>query len=319
MFGNYLSCSCQTAKATEYHCVLEDFAALRERCPALKQILVPDTIWLDFQRVATEEINAARHVPILLVAFKYGYLRKITSSVHKYLMDNGNIKKELTKQYRDIGDIEKWILNKDILERHRKFKSYMGKPTELLCAAWIEEQGWRISNLAALGGKADIEATSPENIDCAIEVKYIGQDDNDFLDVVRAISGDDVGGAFSLDWMHKPSDFLLFKAYEAAKQTAEYYKNKYCIAFLVVSNTAWQYPVSIAVDLIWKTWSSLKFFHLFNDNPDWVKWLEEKKKERRFSNIENNLHETLGCLKELWIIREANEGIDYVLEHKILF
>src|SRR5262249_7364161 len=119
--------------------------------------------------------------------------------------------------------------------------------------------------------------------------------------------------------MHKPSDFLLFKAYEAAKQTTEYYKNKYCIAFLVVLNTAWQYPVNIAVDLIWKTWPSLRCSQFFNDNPDLVKWLEEKKKERRFSNIENDLHETLGCLKELWIIREANEGVDYVLEHKILF
>lgn len=65
------------------------FARIRDECPALKQILVPDTLWPKFQKWNARPTDEARHWSVLLLALKRGHLERITSPIHKYLLASG--------------------------------------------------------------------------------------------------------------------------------------------------------------------------------------------------------------------------------------
>jgi len=309
MISQSFECLCLTATARSKNSLLEDFKRIREQCPALRELLVPDGIWDEFQRVASEDMDAAQHQSVLLLAFKRGYLSKVTSPVHRYLIEKmeEKPKKQFNNNYeKDLQEC--WMWKKDmgnVLGRHQIGRGYLGKLTELLCAEWIEEQGWEISNLAALGGNIDIEAKSPDDVDCAIEVKYVGQEDEIFLTTVKSLSG---RGGVSTSSLYVASNFLLFRVYEAAKQLEKC--NKFRIAILVISNMTWGF-VDIPLNENWMCWQSPRFL---NGDPDWNQFLKEKRQEKKYSDIENDLAETLRSLKELWIVRE-NDGFQYSLQH----
>ena len=192
------------------------------------------------------------------------------------------------------------MLEKNIVDRHKKERIFLGKLTELRCAEWIEEQGWRITNLEALGGSADIEAISPDDIECGIEVKYIGQEDGNFLAIVESLSGR--GGARTSS-PYVASDFFLFKAYEAAKQLQGCAKTR--IAFLVINEMAWDF-LKIPLRNKWIQWKSPGFF---NKDPEWQNFLQQQKK-KRYPDIEKDLSVTLGSLAKLWIVK-MEDGFQY--------
>lgn len=136
--------------------------------------MVPDDIWPDFERIVQAGFDKARHWPITLKALHHGYIGRITTPLHRYLIDGNKVVSQLTPQYRkDLT--EKWISEKTYLERHKKSRIFQGKLAELLAATWIENQRWTIGGLEALGAEFDIEAKSPDNLLSSIEVKYIGQ------------------------------------------------------------------------------------------------------------------------------------------------
>lgn len=298
MIGKFLDCPCEMATATEDH-ILKDFVSIREKCPALKEVLVPDSVWSDFQGTALEDMDEAQHQSILLLALSRGYLRQITSPVHRYLIERGKPKKLLTKQYKN-DLIERWMVKKNMVNRHQKARIFLGKLIELQCGEWIEKQGWSISNLEALGGNSDIEARSPDNIDCEIEVKYIGQKDDNFLAVVENLSGR--GGARTSS-PYTAADFILFKAYEAAKQLQGCAKNR--IAFLVIDGMAWNFLKNPLRDR-WIRWKSPGFF---NKDPEFQNFLQQQK-EKRYPDIEKDLAVTLGSLAKVWIVK-MKDGFQY--------
>jgi len=278
--------------------------SVRERCGALREILVPDDVWEAFKQANTGKLDEAQHKSTLLLALQRNYLNRITSPIHRYLMDGEKPKEDLDPNYkRDLQ--EHWMFETGYKKRHKAGKRYLGKPTELFCAEWLEDQGWEILNLAALGGDTDIEAKSPYYVDCAIEVKYVGQEDKIFLTTVKSLSGRGGAGTSSLS---VASNFLLFKVYEAAKQLEKC--NKFRIAILVISNMTWGF-VDIPLNENWMCWQSPRFL---NGDPGWSQFLKEKRQEKKYSDIENDLAETLRSLKELWIVRE-NDGFQYSLQH----
>ena len=115
MNNKYTNCLCQTGLAVKDSNILETFSHVRNKCPVLKELLVPDSIWLDFKRSAIEPMNEALHKSILLLALSRGYLNRITLPMHKYLIENGNPRKEITKQY--IIDLqERWLQEDQAIE-----------------------------------------------------------------------------------------------------------------------------------------------------------------------------------------------------------
>lgn len=276
--------------ATADNHIMKEFSILRNNCSAIKEVFVPQVIWPDFQRVAKKS-NQAAHCSILLLAFERGHISKITSPIHRYLMEGDNPKPSLTEQYaKDLREC--WLLEETSIERHRKEKMFMGKLIELQCAEWIEDQGWKISNIEALGGNTDIEALSPEHVECAIEIKYIGQRDEDFLAVVNNLSGKSRIITLS---PYASSDFILFKVYEAAKQLQRCTKTR--IVFLVIHEIAWPLLEKVLKEN-WMKWGSPRFY---NSDPEWKDFLQRQK--NRYPDIEEDLSNVINSIAELWVIK----------------
>ena len=70
--------------------------------PALNQIYEPDDVWKDIQdrdkefEESPEETD--HHNSIFVLALIGGYLKKITSPIHRYLLQGNSIHPETTKQ-----------------------------------------------------------------------------------------------------------------------------------------------------------------------------------------------------------------------------
>lgn len=304
-----LNCPCQTKPSKENN-FLEGFAKIREKCPALKEILVPDDIWDEFQETARKELDEAGHQYIVLGAYKNGYLDKVTSPIHRYLIDSGKPNKKLDNQYREALK-ERWMMGKGekLLDSHRRGKSYQGKLSELFCAEWIEKQGWKIKDLEALGGKADIVATSPNGIECVIEVKSIGQEEDKFDNTVECISS---GEAVSDDWsFHHGCNYLLSRAYEATKQLQEHSEAR--IVFIVILEISLGF---IDLPLIVNRLKSHPPKFIDYTSEEWEEHLNKLK--RKYPDIENDLQLIPNSIKELWIIKEE-VPFEYSLETKIEF
>ncbi len=308
--NNNINCCCQAATFNNNGDLLRMFGSLRENCPALRDVFVPESVWPDFQRTAQNDFDEARHHYMLLGALESGNLDKLTGPVHRYLLDNGRPKTTLKKQYKN-DLVEKWMLEKNHLERHRKARIFQGKLTELLIALFIEKQGWKINNLEALCGDSDIDAASPDDISCAIEVKYIGQEDLRYQEVVNSITSSEAG-VNSIN-IYDGYNFFLFKSFDAAKQLS--LSKKARLAFIIVSNQAWPF-LSMPLADRWINNRPISFSD--SASPDWINFLNQKKKEPKFSNIENELDSVITQLKELWIIREQNY-FEYSIDHTISF
>ncbi len=289
---------------------MDEFADLRKRCPVLNQIFVPDKIWKDFRKKYSAQPDMARHQSILLTAFSNGVLNKITTPIHHFLFDGSDPKINLDKQYKkDL--VEKWMFEQEVIERHKKARIFQGKLTELICATWIDAQGWKIDTLEALGGHFDIDAISPDNVPCAIEVKFVGQEDVSFGNVVQSIeSGKPLAGCCNI---YDGYNFFLFKAYEAAKQLLSN-TIKRSLAFVIISNMAFDLDTSISVIGL-----DRRPFRLIEDASEkWQSFLNLKKMENRFKNIDRDLDDTIGRINELWIIKQGNY-FDYSLNKKLIF
>ncbi len=200
----------------------------------------------------------------------------------------------------------------NVLGRHQIGRGYLGKLTELLYAEWIEEQGWEISNLAALGGNIDIEAKSPDDVDCAIEVKYIGQDEEVFKTVVEALQGRGGTGFYGL---YDASNYILLRAYDAAKQLEKSTIAR--IALIVISGDAWS-DMEPVLEKDWINWESPSFAEGTSRWKGFLDSLRAGKKKDLYRNIENDLSEVLHSLDQIWIVKEK-EHFKYSKVRQICF
>ena len=284
--------------------VYEEFAAVRDSCAALNKFFIPDRNWEEFQEKTQGELDKASHQSILLLAYTRGYLHKLTSPIHRYLLDKEGFKKDVGKGYK--ADLqEKWLKEADKerskeLRRHQGHRGYRGKLAELQCAEWLEAQGWKISSLEALGGVYDIEAVSPEGVVYAIEVKFIGQDDDVFL---RTNELDDGNGVCSSS-PYKAHDFLLVKIYDAACQfIGKNSTGKRRVTLLVVENMARLHFQQIAND----NWISIKspsFKHIESDDEEWLDFIRKVGLDDS-----SNLSKISENLDEIWIVAEGDAYI----------
>lgn len=294
-----IQCPCQSKIFLSKCSLLEEFTCLRTICPALKDIVLPDATWEDFRKVALKAPNPAKHQPFILGAFKRGFLKNITAPIHRYLLDGSRPKTSLTNEYKqDL--MAKWVLETDPAAAHPKARMYKGKLVEIMIAAWLEDGGWTIDHLAALGGKFDIEATSPDQKSYAIEVKYIEIQKYRYAEILESLeSGEAASGSWNDDDGY---NYMLFRTFEAAKQLSTSPKAKDRLCLIVVSNVDWEF----LENTITERWICSRPLRLSDNGSDqWKTFLAEKKREKRFANIETELDSLIGGLKE-WVLREDN-------------
>jgi hypothetical protein len=241
------SCPCYRASPRNRQTIRREFAELRDRCPALNQILLPDEIWVEAQRQDRAEPDDTYHRSMLVLAYMGGFLHHITWGVHQFLLDGTDVKQAVTKQYRkDLR--ERWMEKQGIEYRHGTFKTYFGKLAEVLLATWFDEHEYSVQNLAALDGPFDVTVKAANGDEIDVEVKVIGDDNDTLQSIARAHRGENSCYSWSLQGL---CDWAIFRTYEAAKQLSVSTRTR--AVALLFSGTTW-----------WKSESALK--------DAWIRW-----------------------------------------------
>jgi hypothetical protein len=299
-------CPCEESGSIEFKDRLTALERIREKCPVIRELLIPDGNWEQFKRFELGKRDEALHASTLVIALLDGNLRKITRPIHAFLFEQDNLKSELVNQYRQDLQ-ERWMFEDNEIARHQKAKSFSGRIVELQIAEWFQKQGWVITGLEALGCKTDIECVRPISRPSSVEVKFIGQRDEEFQQVVNSLAGRRAGG---LGPSHVGCNYLMLRVYEAATQLKT--ANSRRIAAVVIDQSAYMF-LDIPLEHNWIKWESPTFLDV---GSDWKDFLTRERK--RYPTVESDLAETITTLHELWIIIRGN-GYQYYLQSHYLF
>lgn len=287
--------------------LLNTFAAVRERCPAINQLLVPDEIWPKYRNWHLWSDGEAHHESTLFLALDRGYLSSITSPMHRFLLESGRINSRVTKQY--INDLqEDWIDDSDSLKRHKRFRIFQGRVVELQCAEWLERHGWEISDLEAFGEESpDIEAKSANGDLTAFEVKFIGQDDDGFGTVLKGFSGEN---AYERRSPYCAANYLLYQVYQSAKQLQGAHATTR-IALIVIDGPTWHtFKIQLKDGWIdWKNPTFIEGYDPFIEAQDKTLTDEQKRtltKDQKRKILNADLKSALESIADVWILERSN-------------
>jgi hypothetical protein len=178
-------------------------------------LFVPDSEWQRFRSWHTAgSHNSAEHVSFLVAALHRGHVNRLTSSVHRFLITDGLVRKEVRSQY--LEDLrERWMYADDPFERHDAWRRFFGKVCELQIAELFEQRGLEVTALEAYREGPDIELSNVSGERRSIEVKFLGPCRKDFASVLSAISS---GFGRQFGAPYEAANYLLFRAYEGARQ-----------------------------------------------------------------------------------------------------
>lgn len=289
-----VQCACQHISADLHGDSLGRLTELRQQCAAIREVLLPDALWPAFEAWHRAGDAKAHHASQLIVGLIYGRIPSITEPIHRFVLDGDRVREGLRNQYRrDLQ--ETWMFDPDPIERNRRSKRYVGKLSELRVATWLEADGWAIDGLEAFEEGPDIRATKDGN-STAFEVKSIGQDDDDFEMTVRSLNDEN---AFKSISVATPTNFLLFRLYEAAKQLARSDRRR--IAVAVIDEMGW---FRFAPALPWVSWSTPAFLRSESDWDDWLAAQRDK-----YPQIDAELAKILPALDGIWILRYDQHAI----------
>jgi len=253
---------------------LKDFLGLRNKCSALKEILVPNDILEDFINTYINDNSKFDFMSIL--AFERGYLKNITTPVHKFII--GNLHK-VPKYYLD--DLkEYWMIKyQDYSDRFKKSRSsFEGRINELIFIDWLDEHDYKIIDLEVWGANIDVIAKDNEGKLYNFEVKYIG-DEEWFFDKLNGKN------KCFCPSPYKQHDYLLYITYTAVKKLEKMNGNG--IISILVKN--WNH-----YDDNWIDWNNLCFSKI---EPQWIE---------KYPDIESEIRSIFNKISELWLF-ESDE------------
>lgn len=300
-------CACMKQDPLDCPRGIDKFASMRVECAALREILVPDSIWPDFETWHRTPDYLAFHRSALLLAMERGTLHKLTAPVHRYLLAGGAVRSEVKAQY--VSDLrENWMLSDDPTKRHRRFRAFAGKLGELLFADWLEAREWTTPKLEARGAPLDVVARSPGGLITGFEVKHIGVQDEDFEDMVRSFRG--AGGAASVS-PYDAANYLVFRAYEAAKQLQHTSGYDARVAVVIIPADTWhRFDVQLEND--WIDWQHPAFL----DGHDWPAFSQSQ--TSRYPDLTADLPVALTSIDAVWVLSDRTNG-EFTLEYEVMF
>lgn len=280
-----------------------EFTKLREKCPALRQVFLPDPIWQDFRKWSNRQDDAA-HRSILLLAFQRGQLGRITAPIHRFLVSSKGLHPNVRKQY--ISDLrERWMFDHDPAERNRLSRVFRGRTVELQFALWLESQSHKVIGLEATREGPDIETVSPGGAANAFEVKFIGLEDGDFSIFLKSRPGNPAGTSVS---PYRAINYLLFRAYEAAAQLRTAKGSKTVV--VVIDDVAW-FRFDMQLTGNWIDWKNPGFV---SQDTEWTQFLT--KQQKRYPNLLSNLGRTMQGIDSVKVFRQTSV-FEFCLEYDL--
>ena len=265
---------------------------IRRSCAALREVFLPEEIWEEFQARHQKIDESSPCCSMILLALERGCLCRLTSPVHRFLL-NDRSEPAASKQY--LQDLrEKWMFDECPLNRHRRARIFEGKLAELQFAEWLFQKGHKIEKLEARGGKHDVETTFESRYN-SFEVKYLGQQDWMFEMNLRALSGYSEGDTYSL---HDAANYLLFRAYEAARQLKEAEGRK--VAAIIIEELTWPI-VGQPIREGWIQWQRPEFVE--GGTQVWEKFIHAKS-EKYKTDVRRDLKRRLGAIDSVCLFRK---------------
>ena len=282
---------------------IEEFTKLREKCPALHQVFLPDSIWQDFRKWCSRQDDAG-HRSILLLAFQRGQLCRMTAPIHRFLVSSTGLHPNVRKQY--ISDLrERWMFDRDPAERHRLSRIFRGRTVELQFALWLESQSHKVIGLEATREGPDIETVSRGGAANAYEVKFIGVEDGDFSIFLKSRSGNPAGTSVS---PYRAINYLLFRAYEAAAQLRTAKGSKTVV--VVIDDVTW-FRFQMQLTGNWINWKNPGFV---SQDTEWTQFLAEQRK--RYPNLPSDLGPTMQGIDSVKVYRHTS-AFEFCLEYDL--
>ena len=298
-----MACSCEVN--FDGGPLIDAFQAARQDCVVLRELLAPDDAWEQIIRHAHGAHDPALHCSYLLAAFQRSHLQRITRPIHQLLTNGSSLKPDLTRQYRaDLA--ETWLSAGDPVQRHERFRRFFGKVVELQVAAWFAAAGWTISGLEALGAQADIVAEREGSGTWHVDVKYIGQQTSDFVEIVASLARGGVSvGSKSL---YGSINYLLFRVFEGARSLARASGPGFVV--VVIDDLAWP-TFEVAVVNHWVNWDNPAFIQ--TDETEWNVFLNEQRTNT--GNLDSLVRDQVSQLEGVLVLRLADHKYSIAFEH----
>ena len=296
-----VTCNCETTRAGNDE-LLEAFGRVRQGCVALRDLLAPDDAWQAIAQTANAPPSAALHCSYLLAAFQRDVLHRITRPIHRFLCDGQSLKATITTQYRrDLA--ERWLQEAEHVARHERFRRFFGKVVELQVAGWLEDTGWKIEGLEALGANSDIVARSRDTESWVIDVKYIGQETDDFMETMKALASD--GTSATSGTLYGGINYLLFRVFEGSRGLANRDGRK--LVAIVIDALAWP-TFDVPLRHGWVDWNCPSF--LSTSETDWNNFVA--KQRVRYPDLDSQVRNRVSELDGLIVFSVS--GCEYSVQ-----
>lgn len=219
------NCACQRKPSLHgsREALFREFGHLRQDCPVLRELLIPDEIWPDFHGWCLDKPGRAHHRPVTWRAYDRNHLSRITSPIHRFLFLDGRLNPQVTNQYKaDLMD--RWIARAGEPSRFQAGKGFCARLSEVKVAEYLENQaGFKVTGMEAIGANYDIEATARDGRDWTIEVKHIDEEKGLF----KAVWLSDQPKLIPITGMRKYGEnYFLFRVLEAVKQLEDSQKRR---------------------------------------------------------------------------------------------
>lgn len=304
-----VNCVClQPLKDLNYF-PLKQLLQIRNSCPVLKEILIPEYLLPYFEETYLKGLDRAWHSSISLLALQNGRLDRITAPLHRFGFDSDTdvLPTRFVKDHQNAL-AEKYIMPQSSgklpvsaeLWRHQTFKKFFGLLVELMAALWIEESGCKIENLSAWGGSHDVDLKDKDDRNWTAEIKSIGQDDDEFEDFVHSHAHvGDLYGAIN---------FVLFRIGEALLQLK--YSNKSKRVIIIINEIVWP-NFELQLNNSWIDWQKPAFLN--EAGPNWQNFVNQNK---NFCTFEESIAVIPQVLDSLWFVR-LNADLTLTLAQEI--
>jgi hypothetical protein len=271
---------------------MREFADLRDQCLALREVLLPDAIWQQFQVWHDTPDDVAAHRSILLLAFRRGCLSGVTGPIHRYLLPTTGFRPIVRNQYmRDLQ--ERWLFDRDPVRRNCLSRIFRGRLVELQYAAFLESQSHKVTGMEALRTGPDIETVAADGVAHSFEVKTIGVEDGDFRILLESLAGDPAGAFVS---PYRAMNYLLFRVYEAARQLRAISVVKNVI--VVIDEMTW-FRFRVQLKHNWINWRNPTFL---SEDDEWKQFLSSQ--GERYPNLPNDLAATVRTIDSIRILKQ---------------
>ena len=302
-------CGCIGSTSSSRADALDQFAAMRNSCPALREILVPDDVWPSFREAHASAPEGVPHASLVFLAFQEGYLGAITGPIHRFLLDEDGRPRNIDLNY--LADLrELWMLRDDEVRRHEKGRGYRGKLTELQLADTLRADGWSVQGLAALGEQIDVSAIDARGGEHYIEVKFVGQETEDFKSNAAALRNE--GGDIWLD-MPASHNYLTTRAFEGARQLKRAGVPPKRVVCLAIGSRPWRYLSELVHGVREINWQAPELMEC-HEKSSWHEHFDALRGD--MPEIVDSLSETILAANELWIYSIGNR-FEFVRERAV--